>query len=148
MTHHLSNLPSIKTKRAKRLGRGLGSGSGAKSGRGTTRHQTARGDMPIHFEGGQNRLVKKFPLLRGKLRNKSIYSQKFVISLDQLEKLEPNTVVTLSLLKENKLFKYPSKQLVTVKVVGNGTLSIPLTVELSVTRSAKAAIIKAGGTVK
>jgi large subunit ribosomal protein L15 len=148
MSHHLSILPSIKTKRAKRLGRGLGSGSGAKSGRGTTRHQTARGDMPIHFEGGQNRLVKKFPLLRGKLRNKSIMRSKHVISLDQLQQLKPDTVVTLSLVKENALFHYPAKQMVAVKVVGTGTLNIPLTVELPVTRSAKAAIVKAGGTVK
>src|SRR3989344_5008252 len=50
----------------------VGSGVGAKSGRGTTRHQRARESIPLFFEGGQNRLVKKFPLVRGKGKNKSV----------------------------------------------------------------------------
>jgi len=66
----LSTLPKIKDKEKKRIGRGLGSGKGAKSGRGTTRHQKARESIPLHFEGAQGRIVKKFPLLRGKGRNK------------------------------------------------------------------------------
>lgn len=70
MTSFLSKLPKIVGKKKKRLGRGLGSGKGAKSGRGTTRHQKARESIPLHFEGGQARMVKKFPLLRGKRRNK------------------------------------------------------------------------------
>lgn len=70
MNNILSRLPSIVAKKKKRLGRGLGSGRGSKSGRGTTRHQKARESIPLHFEGGQGRMVKKFPLLRGKGRNK------------------------------------------------------------------------------
>jgi large subunit ribosomal protein L15 len=76
MTDFLSNLPKSVSKKKKRLGRGLGSGKGAKSGRGTTRHQKAREGIPLHFEGGQGRMVKRFPLLRGKGRNKSIVSTK------------------------------------------------------------------------
>ncbi len=72
----LSHLPKIVERRKKRLGRGLGSGRGAKSGRGTTRHQKARESIPLHFEGGQGRMVKRFPLLRGKGRNKSHLSGK------------------------------------------------------------------------
>ncbi len=72
----LSNLPKIVTKKKKRLGRGLGSGKGAKSGRGTTRHQKARETIPLHFEGGQGRIIKKFPLLRGKGRNKPKLNKK------------------------------------------------------------------------
>lgn len=68
----LSTLPKITEKGKKRVGRGLGSGRGAKSGRGTTRHQRARESIPLFFEGGQNRLVKKFPLVRGKSKNKSV----------------------------------------------------------------------------
>jgi large subunit ribosomal protein L15 len=70
MINFLSNLPKLVFKRKKRVGRGLGSGKGAKSGRGITRHQKAREDIPLHFEGGQGRMVKKYPLLRGKGRNK------------------------------------------------------------------------------
>ena len=72
----LSNLPKIVTKSKKRVGRGLGCGKGAKSGRGTTRHQKARESIPLFFEGGQGRIVKKFPLLRGKGRNKSKKTKK------------------------------------------------------------------------
>jgi ribosomal protein L15 len=82
MNTFLSNLPKIVDKSKKRLGRGLGSGKGAKSGRGTTRHQKAREGIPIHFEGGQGRMVKKYPLLRGKGRNnpkirRKVRKQKF-----------------------------------------------------------------------
>ena len=66
---YLHQLPQIVARSKKRVGRGLGSGVGAKSGRGTTRHQRAREKIPLSFEGGQNRLVKKFPLLRGKAKN-------------------------------------------------------------------------------
>lgn len=76
MTNFLSNLPKIVLSRKKKLGRGLGSGKGAKSGRGTTRHQKARETVPLHFEGGQGRMVKRFPLLRGKGKNKSKLTDK------------------------------------------------------------------------
>lgn len=66
----LSQLPKIIKKKKKRLGRGPGSGKGAKSGKGTTRHQAARENIPLHFEGGQGKMTKRFPLLRGKGRNK------------------------------------------------------------------------------
>lgn len=55
MDHILTQLPKIVEKRKKRLGRGGGSGKGAKSGRGTTRHQKAREKIPWAFEGGQKR---------------------------------------------------------------------------------------------
>lgn len=76
MNTFLSDLPKIVDRTKKRLGRGLGSGKGAKSGRGTTRHQKAREDIPLHFEGGQGRMVKKYPLLRGKGRNKPKINKK------------------------------------------------------------------------
>ena len=87
MTNFLSTLPKIVARRKKRLGRGLGSGKGAKSGRGTTRHQKARESIPLHFEGGQGRMVKKFPLLRGKGKNKSKLSDK----LKKFKYYEKNT---------------------------------------------------------
>ena len=58
----IHQLPALVQKKKKRLGRGLGSGAGAKSGRGTTRHQRSRESIPLHFEGGQNKITKKFPL--------------------------------------------------------------------------------------
>lgn len=77
MNSLLSNLVKIITKKKKRLGRGIGSGKGAKSGRGTTRHQKARERIPLFFEGGQGRIIKRFPLLRGKGRNKPKLNKKW-----------------------------------------------------------------------
>ncbi len=77
MNNFLSKLPKIVDRSKKRLGRGLGSGKGAKSGRGTTRHQKSRESIPLHFEGGQGRMVKKYPLLRGKGRNNPKINKKF-----------------------------------------------------------------------
>ena len=87
MTDFLSTLPKISFNKKKRLGRGLGSGKGSKSGRGTTRHQKARETVPLHFEGGQGRMVKRFPLLRGKGKNKPRVSKK----LRKLKFYEKNT---------------------------------------------------------
>lgn len=90
MTNFLNKLKKIVEKKRKRVGRGLGSGKGAKSGRGTTRHQKAREDIPLHFEGGQGRMVKKFPLLRGKGRNKPKLNKKLKKRLFYEKKLGKN----------------------------------------------------------
>ncbi|OLD64171.1 MAG: 50S ribosomal protein L15, partial [Chloroflexi bacterium 13_1_20CM_50_12] len=53
-------------KREKRIGRGHGSGRGKTAGRGT-KGQKARTGGKIHraFNGGQTRLSKRLPFLRG-----------------------------------------------------------------------------------
>ncbi|PIZ64979.1 50S ribosomal protein L15 [Candidatus Roizmanbacteria bacterium CG_4_9_14_0_2_um_filter_39_13] len=142
----LSSLTTTVQKRKKRLGRGAGSGKGAKSGRGTTRHQKARTDIPLHFEGGQNRMVKRFPLLRGKGRNKAVAAKPVLISLTQLDTFEKGEVVNLeSLLNKGMVVK--NEALRGAKVVANGELKTALTVELLVSQSAQKHIENAGGTV-
>jgi len=143
---NLHSLVSIVKAKKKRLGRGLGSGAGAKSGRGTTRHQSARAKIPIHFEGGQNRSVKRYPLLRGKGKNKSVQYSAQAISLTDLSLLEANTTVTLAVLFDNKIINNSGMKR-GVKIVASGTLTVPLHVTLPVSRVAKEMIEKAGGTV-
>ena len=143
----LSSLPKIVEIPKKRLGRGTGSGRGAKSGRGTTRHQTARTDIPLHFEGGQNRLVKRFPLLRGKGRNKPVSAKSLVITLDQLNTLKKGTEVNREILLSEGIIT-PDDKNRTIKVVGEGTIDIVLTVRLPVSKSAQIAIEKVGGKVE
>lgn len=142
----LSNLPKIVAKAKKRVGRGLGSGRGAKSGRGTTRHQKARESIPLHFEGGQARMVKKFPLLRGKGRNKSIEEKPFIIDLKSLNVFKDDEVVDIESLFKQGLIDVETKKL-GVKILGNGKLEKKLKVKVHVSKSVKAAIEKAGGTV-
>src|SRR3989338_740389 len=141
MELELHSLPSIIGKKNKRKGRGIGSGAGVKSGRGTTRHQSARTKIPIHFEGGQNRLVKKFPLLRGKTKNNSVQIKPYVINVEKLNRFAANDVIDLDALVKahmvvNKAYKTG------VKILGNGKLEKALQVALPVSAKAKDQIEK------
>jgi len=146
MNTFLSQLPSIVKKAKKRLGRGLGSGRGAKSGRGTTRHQKAREKIPLHFEGGQNRLVKKFPLLRGKGRNRSRKEGLYVIYSEQLNTFENGTTIDGEALKKSGLVDKEAKDS-KIKIIKKGDINKQLKVTLRVSSSLKQLIEKAGGTV-
>lgn len=147
MNSFLSQLPKIIETKKKRLGRGLGSGKGAKSGRGITRHQKARESIPLHFEGGQGRMVKKFPLLRGKGRNKSIKPPKLILTLGSLNVFKNGDSVSLDSLIKKKLVAESAKK-TGVKILSGGKLTLKLNISLPVSKSAKKAIEKAGGTVK
>ena len=142
----LSQLEKTVANRSKRKGRGIGSGAGVKSGRGTTRHQTARETVPLHFEGGQNRMVKRFPLIRGKAKNKSVRPKPVVITLSKLDRFEANSVVDMNALVEKKVIAGVKDQ--RVKVVASGELTKSLTIALPVSESAKQMIEKAGGKVQ
>jgi len=143
----LSNLPKITQKQKKRLGRGLGSGKGAKSGRGTTRHQKARGKIPLGFEGGQARMIKRFPLLRGKGKNKPLKMKPFIVNLDSLNIFKDGDIVDLSSLAKKRIVAQESK-LQTVKILAGGKLERKLTVKITASKTAKAAIEKLGGKVE
>ncbi|PIP63722.1 50S ribosomal protein L15 [Candidatus Roizmanbacteria bacterium CG_4_9_14_3_um_filter_33_18] len=147
MNNFLSNLPKVNIKKKKRLGRGLGSGKGSKSGRGTTRHQKARESIPLHFEGGQGRIVKKFPLLRGKGKNNSIKEKAFVIDLEVLNNLKDNSIVSReTLIKENIITN--GKEKLPIKILANGQLKKKLIVKLPVSKKVKEAVEKLGGQVE
>jgi len=147
MSNFLSNLPKVNISKKKRLGRGLGSGKGSKSGRGTTRHQKARESIPLHFEGGQGRIVKKFPLLRGKGKNNSIKPRTFIIGLETLNILADNTVVDRNtLIKENIITN--GKEAFLIKILANGQLKKKLIIKLPVSKKVKEAVEKLGGQVE
>ncbi len=141
----LSSLPKLIAPRKKRLGRGAGSGKGAKSGRGTTRHQAARENIPLHFEGGQGKMTKKYPMLRGKGKNKSVQTRSAIITLTQLNTFKDGDIVDMAALQSKNMAI--GGNYVRVKVLQNGTLERKLQVKLPVSQSVKQAIEKAGGTV-
>lgn len=142
----LSNLPKIISKKKKRRGRGLGSGKGAKSGRGTTRHQKARESIPLHFEGGQSRLVKKFPLLRGKGRNKSRNIKPVLVNLSSLNIFKDGEEVTFEDFLKKGIVREDQRK-IGVKVLAGGKLEKKLIVKVPVSKSAKKAIEALGGTL-
>ena len=142
----LSNLPKIVLNKKKRLGRGLGSGKGSKSGRGTTRHQAAREKIPLHFEGGQGRLIKRFPLLRGKLRNKSLRPAEVIVKLEKLNIYNDGETVDAQSLFEKKLIKNVLKNR-GVKILSSGTLTKKIICKVQVSAVVKQQIEKVGGSV-
>lgn len=141
---YLHNLPKIGSRPSKRRGRGLGSGKGSKSGRGTTRHQTARTTIPLGFEGGQGRMTKRFPLMRGKARNKSAQEKAYAVRLSALAKLSDTAQITLAVLIEKSLVPKNTKK---VKVVFDTEVTSALTVHLPASKRAVEAIASAGGKV-
>lgn len=143
----LSLLPKIHIRNKKRVGRGIGSGKGSKSGRGTTRHQKARESIPLHFEGGQGRQVKKYPLLRGKGINNPQKRFHEVFYTKDLNRFEDGSTVTVSdIAKKGMISKLNKKPL--VKIIYKGELTKKLNVRLSVSQKAKKEIERLGGTVE
>ena len=129
----------------KRLGRGTGSGHGKTSGKGH-KGQNARsgGGVRPGFEGGQMPLIRRLPK-RGFTNNwRKVYT---TINVSELNKLEPNTIVTAEFLKATgKISKISEYGL---KVIGNGEITIPLTVKANkFSESAIQKIQKAGGTIE
>lgn len=133
----------IVARSKKRLGRGHGSGKVKTSGRGT-KGQRARGKIRMGFEGGQLALIKRLPLLRGKDRNKGLTGKAFPVSIEKLKKLPEGTVVSLETLVKYHMIDAAISR---VKILGSGKLTVKLEVKVPVSRSARASIEKAGGSI-
>jgi len=130
-------------KPVKRLGRGIGSGTGKTSGKGH-KGQWARsgGGVRPGFEGGQMPLARRIPK-RG-FHNKWAKSY-VIINLSQLGDVPAGTEVDLGYVRLNGLAK-EVKNAVGLKVLGNGELKVALTVKAAkFSAAAKEAIEKAGG---
>jgi large subunit ribosomal protein L15 len=147
MPNFLSTLPKITQKKKKRLGRGAGSGRGAKSGRGTTRHQKAREDIPLHFEGGQAKISKKYPLLRGKMRNKPVGPKPLLIGLDDLNVFSAGERVDVDALIKKGLIDARAKK-IGVKLLANGKLEKKLNLKIPASKKAQKQVVKLGGKIE
>lgn len=125
----------------KRVGRGIGSGTGKTSGKGH-KGQNARsgGGVRPGFEGGQMPLYRRLP----KRGFTNIFAKQYVtINVEVLEKFENGTEVTAETLKEAGII---SKVLDGVKILGRGEITKSLNVKVAgFTTSAKEKIEKAGG---
>lgn len=144
--HELKKHPK-STKRRKVVGRGIGSGHGTFSTRGN-KGQTKRSGhskLPIGFEGGRQPLIRQVPKSRGftSLNDKAI-----AISVSELNKFNDGDVVTAkSLIEKGILRFFKGNNVPQVKIL-KGELTKKLEVRVPVSKSAKATIEKAGGTVK
>ena len=138
--HHLRPAPGAKTAKT-RVGRGEGS-KGKTAGRGT-KGTKARYQVPDRFEGGQMPLHMRLPKLRG--FTNPFRTEYQVVNLDRLTALFPDggAVSVEDLVAHGAVRKGEL-----VKVLGNGDLTVKLTVSVDkVSASAEQKIVAAGGTV-
>jgi large subunit ribosomal protein L15 len=142
----LNSLHKITEKPSKRLGRGRGSGKGEHTvGRGN-KGQRARksGQAPAWFEGGQLPLIKRVPMLRGKMRF-NVIRPTAQVNLSDLNKMKAD-VITLDALKLEKVIDAQFKK---AKIIANGLLTRKVTVQgVPASQAAISLIEKAGGKVE
>ena len=137
----LNELKPAAGSRFKRLrkGRGLSSGHGFTSGRGT-KGQKAHGKTRLGFEGGQMPLYRQMPKRGFSNINRKEYA---IVNLTTLNRFDDGAEVTRAVLLENGVIKNVKSG---VKILGNGKLTKKLTVKANkFSASAVKAIEAAGG---
>ncbi len=130
----------------KRIGRGIGSGTGKTSTRGH-KGQWARsgGGVRPNFEGGQMPMTRRLPKIGfNNARFAHVYS---TVNVDVFNAFEDGAVVGIEELVEKGIVK--KVEAYGLKVMGNGNLEKKLTIKAKkFTASAVEKIQKAGGTVE
>ena len=141
------------THRRKIIGRGPGSGHGIRSGRGN-KGDKARGQAKLGFEGGQTPMHRRLPKQRGVgsgLSSHGFNSGYFkkelaIVNLSDLAVFEAGATVDPEILLERRVIKDRKNG---VKILGDGAVTVALTVRAQkFSESAKAAIEAAGGTAE
>ena len=129
-------------KARKRIGRGIGSGSGKTSGRGQKGQKSRSGGNPHPwFEGGQMPLYRRLP----KRGFTNIFKKEYeIVNLAQLVSLKDEDPITPEVMKKRGIIR----KVGSVKILGNGELSHSVTVHAQkFSRSAAGKIEKSGGKV-
>jgi len=148
----LSELKAVPGSRKdrKRVGRGIGSGTGKTSGRGHKGQKSRSGGNPHPwFEGGQMPLYRRLP----KRGFTNIFKKEYeivnlaqyeIVNLAQLAGLETKDPITPEFLRDKGVIRRVNL----VKILGNGELSEAVTVHAQkFSRSAVEKIEKSGGKV-
>ena len=136
------------TKNRKRIGRGIGSGTGKTSGQGH-KGQKARSGVAIKgFEGGQMPIHRRLPKRGFTNIFRTTYTE---INLDKIEslikdkKIDPANIINAEQLFKVGLIKKMDEK---IKLLGKGELISKVNIEVSASSvSAKAHVEKIGGTV-
>jgi len=134
-------IPAVgSTKKAKRVGRGLGSGHGKTATKGH-KGQKARsgGTKGPSFEGGQTPLQRRLPK-RG-FKNYPFKREYAILNLSDFDKLNDD-IVTPEILVATRIVKNPKAG---IKILGGGTLSRPITIQAHAFSAAAIEKINAAG---
>jgi large subunit ribosomal protein L15 len=151
---NLSNLqPAQERVDRKRVGRGVGSGTGKTSGRGHKGQKSRAGShkMRAGFEGGQMPIYMRIGKLRGSTSKDAMpvgpfRTETVPVNLRDLDRFDAGAEVTPESLVEKRLIKNTK---IDVKLLGTGEVSKKLTVRVhAISASAREKIEKAGGTVE
>lgn len=142
---YLNTLKPAKgsNKASKRVGRGIGSGSGKTCGRGHKGQKSrSGGSVRVGFEGGQMPLQMRLPKF-GFTSRIGRYSAE--VRLNEIDKSGLDTI-SLSALVEANIVPLQTRK---AKIILSGELKRAVTVtDVAVTKGAKAAIEAAGGKVE
>lgn len=143
----LSKIISVKDKSAKRPGRGFGSGKGGHtSSRGQKGQKSRRGaKIPLWFEGGQLPLIKRLPMLRGKGKFNVLVTTAEV-TLAEINNMKADAI-SFDTLKLEKVIPVQAKK---AKIIASGSIFRKVSItgdNIAVSKGAKAAIEKAGGSL-
>jgi large subunit ribosomal protein L15 len=140
---HNIKAPRGAQKRKKLLGRGPGSGHGKTSTRGS-KGQTSRAGRHFYlgFEGGQSPLIRKMP----KRGFTNIFKKEYqIVNLTDLNRIK-ETPVNPDALKKYGLIKNKEKL---VKVLGDGEIKNPITIQVhAISKKAADKIKNSGGKVE
>ncbi len=136
------------TKNRKRVGRGIGSGTGKTGGRGHKGQKSRSGVSLLGFEGGQMPLYRRLP----KRGFKNPFSKDFSeINIGKLQahidagKIDAKKNIDYAVLLDAGVI---SKSKDGLKLLGNGEIKTKVTIEVAgASKSAIAAVEKAGGKV-
>jgi len=127
---------------AKRVGRGIGCGSGKTCGRGHKGQKSRTGGYhKVGFEGGQMPLQRRLPKIGFSSRLSAVTAE---IRLQELAKVDADVVDLDALLAANLI----SKNIKRAKIIDSGKIEKAVSVKgLGLTKGARAAIEAAGGKV-
>jgi len=139
----LSPLPGSK-KKARRIGRGEGSGWGKTSGRGHKGQKSrSGGGVSPGFEGGQMPLQRRLPKRGFTNIFKKVYA---LVNLGSLQSFAAGSTVDARALASAGLIR---KESLPVKLLAKGALDKPLTIKVEAASAKAAEMVKAvGGTLE
>ena len=131
-------------KKKKRLGRGVGSGTGKTAGRGTKGHNSrSGGGVRPGFEGGQMPIHRRLP----KRGFANIFRKKIIeINIRDLSRFESGSTVDEAALIRMGLVKGKRDG---IKLLGLGEINYPLQIKINrVSENARKKIESAGGSIE
>ena len=136
------------TNSRKRIGRGIGSGTGKTSGKGHKGQKSRSGVSIKGFEGGQMPIHRRLPKRGFKNINRINFSE---LNLDNIQKLidgkkiDPKKIINYKTFLDLGLVKSKKAK---VKLLGKGDIKVKIDIEVSASsKSAIDSIEKIGGTV-